>query len=353
MQKRIVVQIRRPVRRRLKKRLQQTRDAHERTRIQIVLLAGQGWGTTMIATALQCAPATAVRVRQRFLLAGEVGLEDGRHANGTAKADADIVEAVRALVAQTPETYGWPRPTWTRELLARALAQVTGVCLSVATIGRLLTQLRARWGMARPTVVGPWRRARKTRRLRAIHRHLAARGPREVAYYEDEIDIHLNPRIGRDWMLPGQQKTILTPGKNRKAYVAGALALDGRRLITVTGHRKSSDLFLALLEKLARAHRDAPHIHLILDNYGIHTSVRVRRYLAAHPVVVLHFLPPYTPEANLIERVWREVHANVTRNHCCTSLDELLRKLTWYLATEDRRRRRSSVTVHEARRRAA
>ena len=63
MQKRIVVQIRRPVRRRLRTRLQQTRDAQERTRIQIVLLAGQGWGATMIATALHCAPATAVRVR--------------------------------------------------------------------------------------------------------------------------------------------------------------------------------------------------------------------------------------------------------------------------------------------------
>lgn len=174
-----------------------------------------------------------------------------------------------------------------------------------------------------------------------------------MAFYEDEVDIHLNPRIGRDWMLPGQQKTTPTPGKNQKAYVAGALALDGRRLITVTAARKSSDPFLALLDKLAHVHRDAPRIHLILDNYGIHSSVRVRRYLAGHPVFVLHFLPPYAPDANQIERVWREVHANVTRNHRCTSLTALLQKLTWYLATEDRRRRRSAVVSHETRRHAA
>jgi transposase len=353
MQRRIVIQIRRPVRRRLKKRLQTTRDAHERTRIQIVLLATQGWGATMIAETLQCAPATVVRVRQRFLASGEVGLEDGRHANGTAKADADVVEAVRTLVAQTPEVWGWHRPTWTRELLARAVAATTGVSLSVATIGRLLGQLRARWGMARPTVAGPWSRRRKTRRIRAIHRRLAARDPREVAYYEDEVDIHLNPRIGRDWMLPGQQKTIPTPGKNRKAYVAGALALDGHRLVTVTGPSTCSALFLQLLEKLSRVHRTALRIHLILDNYGIHSSVRVRRYLATHPVFVLHFLPPYTPEANKIERVWREVHANVTRNHRCTSLDQVLQRLMWYLAAEDRRRRRASAAINETRRRAA
>lgn len=169
MQKRIVVQVRRPVRRRLKRRLQATRDAHERTRVQIVLLAAQGWGATMIAATLHCAPATAVRVRQRFLAAGEAGLEDGRHANGTAKVDADVRDALRELVAGTPEAYGWARPTWTRELLARTLAEQAGVALSVATVGRLLAELRARWGMARPTVAGPWSHRRKRRRIRRIH----------------------------------------------------------------------------------------------------------------------------------------------------------------------------------------
>jgi len=32
----------------------------------------------------------------------------------------------------------------------------------------------------------------------------------------DEVDIHLNPKIGGDWMLAGQQRRILTPGKNQK-----------------------------------------------------------------------------------------------------------------------------------------
>jgi len=34
---------------------------------------------------------------------------------------------------------------------------------------------------------------------------------RETAYFEDEVDIHLNPRIGGDWMLRGQQKVVATP----------------------------------------------------------------------------------------------------------------------------------------------
>ena len=40
--------------------------------------------------------------------------------------------------------------------------------------------------------------------------------------FVDEVDIHLNPKIGPDWMLRGQQKTVPTPGQNQKRYLAGA-----------------------------------------------------------------------------------------------------------------------------------
>ena len=50
----------------------------------------------------------------------------------------------------------------------------------------------------------------------------------EVAVYEDEVDIHLNPKIGLDWMVTGQQKEVLTPGQNEKRYLAGALNAKNR-----------------------------------------------------------------------------------------------------------------------------
>ena len=40
--------------------------------------------------------------------------------------------------------------------------------------------------------------------------------------YADEVDLHLNPKIGPDWMLPGTQRLVLTPGNNEKRYLAGA-----------------------------------------------------------------------------------------------------------------------------------
>src|SRR5262245_66185495 len=44
----------------------------------------------------------------------------------------------------------------------------------------------------------------------------------EVVLYLDEVDIHLNPKIGPVWRPAGKQKYVDTPGCNQKRYLAGA-----------------------------------------------------------------------------------------------------------------------------------
>ncbi len=46
----------------------------------------------------------------------------------------------------------------------------------------------------------------------AINVVLASCGAEHSVFYEDEVDIHLNPKIGDDWQLRGQQKCVVTPG---------------------------------------------------------------------------------------------------------------------------------------------
>lgn len=54
----------------------------------------------------------------------------------------------------------------------------------------------------------------------AIHEALAKCSAENPVFYEDEVDIHLNPKIGADWQLRGQQKRFITPGQNEKYYLA-------------------------------------------------------------------------------------------------------------------------------------
>jgi transposase len=80
---------------------------------------------------------------------------------------------------------------------------------------------------------------------------------------------------------------------------------------------------------------------VILENYGIHTCLQVQLALATEKGqrVKLLFLPPYCPEHNRIERIWEDLHANVTRNHRCQTMDELMTQVRTYLKTRNRHKR--------------
>lgn len=150
------------------------------------------------------------------------------------------------------------------------------------------------------------------------------------------MDIHLNPRSGPDWMPHGVQKWVRTPAKNQKRFVAGALNRATGRLVWTTGKNKRSDLFISLVAKLVKRYPRARRIHLIVDNYSIHDSRKTRQAVAAYEKrVMLHFLPPFCPDENPIEDVWRELNANVTRNHRCGAIQELMRQAHKFLRRAD------------------
>jgi transposase len=344
MRVRIVVRLDRSARRRLLKMRGKTKDAALRTRVDIVLHYADGLGCDRIADALHIRPSTATRVARRYLDEGERGLIDHRGENGVPKVDDDLLQLVAELLQSTPPAYGYERPTWSRELIAKLVKQKTGTELSRTSVSRLLKRLGARWGAARPTVNCPWRKSRKAKRLREIRRLIEGLKSDEVAFYEDEIDIHLNPKIGRDWMLPRTQRIVMTPGKNQKAYLAGALRVDGGDLRWVEGDRKNTDLFLALLEALLAAYPAAKKIHLVLDNFVIHSTNRVAKFLREDGARIrLHFLPPYCPNDNPIERFWRDLHAEVTRNHACGTLRQLVGNVHRFMRRAARTRRLSVI----------
>jgi hypothetical protein len=222
-------------------------------------------------------------------------------------------------------------------LIAGAAAR-TGVTVSASTMSRVLARLGARLGRPKPVAPSPWpRRARRTR-VNALRRMIAALPPDGVCVWQDEVDLDLNPKIGRDWMLPGTQRLVLTPGRNVKRYLA--MALDARTggPTWVSGERKNSGLFIALLKGLLRKHAGARRVHVILDNYTIHSSVKTRRFLGTQPRLRLHFLPPYSPDDNRIEReVCRELHANVTVNHTHRTIDSLHAAATRWLRARNAR----------------
>jgi len=340
--KKIVLKVRVSVKERLSRNLRRCRDARTRLWYLMIFNVINGRSARQTAEVLKVHHTTVGRVIEKFRRYGEAGLYDGRADNGADKLDEDYLQRLHTIVAKTPEDYGWQRPSWTRELLVETMVRLTGVRIHVTTMSRALALIKARRGRPRPTVGCPWRKAAKTRRLRQLQELITRVPRRERVFYEDEVDIHLNPKIGWDWMVRGQQKEVLTPGQNEKRYLAGALDVRTGVVVWVEGERKTSYLFLDLLDQLHQEFPDARCLHLILDNYRIHKSdivfAALGGYLAGR--IKLHFLPPYCPDHNKIERVWQDLHANVTRNHRQPNMTKLMEAVRYYLRKRNRRKHR-------------
>lgn len=311
-----VPRMRRRMRRGLLRWARSCGDPVAQVRVQILVYAAAGRAADEVAELLGCDRSHVYRTVARFGgFSRREELLDGRRSAGRRKATELIDETVGELLAGSPQDFRYPRPTWTRELLVKVTEQQTRVRVSVTTMTRVLYRIGARRGRPKPTVNCPLSARQKRRRLSEITRLVAELPEDEVAVYEDEADVHLNPKIGLDWMARGVQKEVLTPGKNEKAYIAGTLDVRDGTVLWVGAEQKNSALFLQMLQRLEAHYHKARVIHVILDNYAIHDSGATRAALRRMRRIRLHFLPPYCPDHNRIERLWQDLHANVTRNH--------------------------------------
>lgn len=78
---------------------------------------------------------------------------------------------------------------------------------------------------------------------------------------------------------------------------------------------------------------------------GRWTRRKTNRFLAQFgDRVALHFLPPYCPDANRIERLWLDVHANVTQNHRCRTIEKLVENVHAHLKKHNLNTRSRSET---------
>jgi putative transposase len=238
-----------------------------------------------------------------------------------------------ALLKKVPSAYGWCRTRWSCATLAVQLQLQRGIEISASTMRRWLH--REGWVWKRAQLVARDDDPERIEKLARIRHTLETLGKREVVLFADELDIHLLPKVGYQWMPKGETVKLVTPGQNQKHYLAGALEPKTGRIVHCTGFRKTNVLFRALLDRLEEHYTKArfAKVYVVVDNYGIHKAKAVERWLAEHPRFELLFLPTYCPQANPIERAFGDVHDQCTRNHHRHRIEELVGDVEQHLST--------------------
>ena len=112
-------------------------------------------------------------------------------------------------------------------------------------------------------------------------------------------------------------------GEDRKFTVYGGLEYASGRVVWRTEQAKNGAAFLRFLDQLAAAFPEGQVI-VVLDNVGYHNSHEVRRWWVAHNDRVRPlWLPAYSPELNLIERVWRHLKDKLANHRWWADLPAL------------------------------
>lgn len=156
-------------------------------------------------------------------------------------------------------------------------------------------------------------------------------------YFQDECHFKLTLTIIRAWFLKGSVPEIKSPTDRFKMSVFGALGVNGQ-LILEQSAIFNAITFQKFLGKLIieakigmNKNGKKKKILLVLDNARYHHAKIIQPWLEEmKDLIELFFLPPYSPDLNAIEMLWRKTRRAVTHNRFFESLDNLKYDLKMY-----------------------
>lgn len=148
----------------------------------------------------------------------------------------------------------------------------------------------------------------------------------QIYFLDSTHPVH-NTTLSYGWILKGKKndKFIKTNTGRERLNLNGALNLNKHNDAIVLEEKTiNSKAPIKLFKRLVRKHPKGK-IYFILDNASHHRSKIVKSWLKKHRRLKMIFLPPYSPNLNLIERLWRFFHQKITNNHYFETFDEFRR----------------------------
>jgi len=265
-------------------------------RIKTILLLDSGWTYSQIAEILLLDDQSIRNYEKRFLGNGVHELLSNGHKGGfsrlTSEQEAELKEHVsthhyhnsKALIDYVRDNYG----------------------IKYSHSGMVDLLHRLGFTYKKPKIIPG--KANAEKQLEYLENELRpaldkASGEAPV-YFADGVHPTHNVQPQYGWILKGLKKEIRTNSGRQRININGAFCFHSMDVI----YREDSTInrfsTLNLLKQVRSAHDISVPITLVLDNAGYNKAEEVTEYAAKNSINLL-FLPPYSPNLNLIERLWR------------------------------------------------
>jgi len=157
---------------------------------------------------------------------------------------------------------------------------------------------------------------------------LGETGPGEAVYFVDAVHPQHNTRSTYAWVKRGEKKAVPTNSGRRRVNINGAMnAHEPQEVIVVEAQTVNAQATIELYEKIQAHNLDKELVYVIGDNARYYRNAELQAWLDKNPRMVQLFLPPYSPNLNLIERLWKFLRKKVINTKFYPTFEEFRRAI--------------------------
>jgi transposase len=289
----------------LKKFHKMLKQKHEAYRINAIILLGSGWTPAQVAEVLLISEGS---VRTYFKDFQAYGKEELIRRDYTGR-ESFLSEEQEQELSQHLEENLYQRS----QDIQRYIAKKYKVEYSRSGLNELLHRLDFTYHKPKP-VPGKVDIHLQQLFLRTYRRIRQTMDETDVMLFADAVHPTYNMVASYGWIKKGQEKTIATNSGRPRVNINGVVDIDSLQMTVDFSKSINGASTIRLFAKIDQLYPLTKKIHIVLDNARYDHSHEVRDWLARHKRIKYHYLPPYSPNLNLIERVWKFFHERVRNN---------------------------------------
>lgn len=299
------------------------KDKKVADRIKAVLSLNAGFEYSHVAKILLLDEGTLHRYVQKFQEQGIDGLLEYRYTGGIGRLTDLQKTALKLFLRDNTKR--------TAHEVGAHIQKMYGVDYSVIGVTKLLHRLGFTYKKPKivPGKVDLHKQEAFLKMYQETKTHL---GSNDRMYFVDATHPQHNTQPAYGWILKGKHNDtfVKTNSGRERLNLNGAFNFNDKTAIVLEEKTVNAQSTINLLEVIAKRQKTGK-VYVILDNAKYHHALLVRKWRLHHPRFTFLFLPAYSPNLNLIERLWRFFHQKVTWNRYFETFEEFRRvSLTFF-----------------------
>lgn len=149
--------------------------------------------------------------------------------------------------------------------------------------------------------------------------------PDEEIYFIDAVHPQHQSEALCGWIKKGSEKTLQTTGKQLRLHFCGAICLNKMSCFIKEYNTVDADAMIDFFSNLEKQ-SDASKIYVILDNARANKNKKLTKFLETSKIE-MKYLPPYSPNLNAIERLWKVMREKKIYNRYYESCLDFFREI--------------------------